>query len=381
MKFIQFHMLTSYPSALLNRDEAGFQKRVEFGGYTRLRISSQCQKHHWKDNFNIDLPLSIRSRKIFDEYIYKPLSENFDPKKIAAALDALIEILSGKSEKKKKEKKDEEKAVSFELPQMVVYGESEINYFITLIIQAVEKANTPEEAHTNIISLNKFEFKKNIESLKLGAGLDAALFGRMVTGDILANTDAAVHVAHAMTVHSETVESDYFTAVDDLQKKEEHGGAHINTAELASGLYYSYIVIDLDQLILNIEGCPRSQISKADHTTAAEVITHLLNIITTVSPGAKKGSTAPYAYAHFLMIEAGNAQPRTLSNAFIKPIKGNDLLGETYNQFFSYLDDIDGMYGKPEKRKLTGVRLPQNIKKDGSIQELSNWLKKEITKG
>ena len=32
-------------------------------------------------------------------------------------------------------------------------------------------------------------------------GLDAALFGRMTTGDMLARCDAAIHVAHAFTVH------------------------------------------------------------------------------------------------------------------------------------------------------------------------------------
>ena len=33
--FIQIHTLTSYPGALLNRDDVGFAKRLPFGGATR----------------------------------------------------------------------------------------------------------------------------------------------------------------------------------------------------------------------------------------------------------------------------------------------------------------------------------------------------------
>ena len=60
------------------------------------------------------------------------------------------------------------------------------------------------------------EHGNNLKALKTAAGLDAALFGRMVTSDVLSRGDSAVHVAHAFTVHGEETESDYFTAVDDL---------------------------------------------------------------------------------------------------------------------------------------------------------------------
>jgi CRISPR system Cascade subunit CasC len=47
-RFIQIHTLTSYPASLLNRDDAGFAKRIPFGDSTRTRISSQCLKRHWR---------------------------------------------------------------------------------------------------------------------------------------------------------------------------------------------------------------------------------------------------------------------------------------------------------------------------------------------
>ena len=69
-RFLQIHTLTSYPAALLNRDDAGFAKRIPFGGSTRTRISSQCLKRHWrtfKGEYSLEslerTQMSIRSRK------------------------------------------------------------------------------------------------------------------------------------------------------------------------------------------------------------------------------------------------------------------------------------------------------------------------------
>ena len=37
-RFVQIHFLTSYPAALLNRDDAGLAKRLPFGGVTRTLL-------------------------------------------------------------------------------------------------------------------------------------------------------------------------------------------------------------------------------------------------------------------------------------------------------------------------------------------------------
>ena len=47
-RFLQIHTLHSYSAALLNRDASGWAKRMDFGGATRTRISSQCLKWHWR---------------------------------------------------------------------------------------------------------------------------------------------------------------------------------------------------------------------------------------------------------------------------------------------------------------------------------------------
>ena len=56
---------------------------------------------------------------------------------------------------------------------------------------------------------------------------------------------------------------------------------------------------------------PRRHRSKRE--LAARVVKHLLHLIATVSPGAKRGSTAPFAWAKFMLVEAGDWQPRSLA--------------------------------------------------------------------
>lgn len=47
-RFIQFHLLTSYPPANLNRDDLGRPKTAMMGGEPRLRVSSQSLKRAWR---------------------------------------------------------------------------------------------------------------------------------------------------------------------------------------------------------------------------------------------------------------------------------------------------------------------------------------------
>ena len=51
------------------------------------------------------------------------------------------------------------------------------------------------------------------------------MFGRTLAAKPVFNMEAAVQVAHAITIHKVAVEDDYFTAVDDLNNGEEDSGS------------------------------------------------------------------------------------------------------------------------------------------------------------
>ncbi len=383
--FFQLHFLTTYPASLLNRDDAGFAKRLPFGGVSRTRVSSQCLKKHWrsfegKGAFReIDVGRSIRSRHTFKNCLAQPLlEEGHDGESIRIVLKAMQKVLLGSSKKakKKKEASAEEGAnqetdfSDLETGQIIVLGQPEIDY----LKQVARDFLMDTEAKDLGKKVEKFfkekENKKNFEALRVAAGLEAALFGRMVTSDVLARGDAAVHVAHTFTVHGEEAESDYFSAVDDLVAATgELGSAHIGEVELTSGVFYGYLVVDINLLIRNLAG---------DKELAGQVLSRLPRIVATVSPGAKLGSTAPYAYADFVLAEAGNAQPRSLANAFLNPVslKSNQgVVREAIDKLTEKLKKFDSVYSTGEERKCVSLESlsPEHNLSESSIEEMSHW--------
>ena len=386
-RFLQIHTLTSYPAALLNRDDAGFAKRIPFGGVTRTRISSQCLKRHWRTfegehSFSEikGAEMSVRSRLSFDRFVLGPLvKENVDKEIATAVVKALMAQVLGESAKaKKSNKKEDGKNNDVNTSQVTVLGHPELNFLLEQARKICKQINDPKKVGEVVKKHFDNEAKKNLKGLKMAAGLGAALFGRMVTSDILARGDAAVHVAHSFTVHAENSESDYFSAVDDLLAAEgELGSGHINSVELNSGLYYSYVAIDLPLLISNLEGCEQKDWQETDRKVAAEVIKRLVYIIATVSPGAKLGSTAPHAYAQMMLVEAGDSQPRSLANAFLKPVSEHpDLLANAYVEISRHIKDFDSTYGKTNQRcyLAMGPTEKLNLEDDKlSIDELAAW--------
>jgi CRISPR system Cascade subunit CasC len=163
------------------------------------------------------------------------------------------------------------------------------------------------------------------------------MFGRMLAEAPKYNTDAAVQVAHAITVHEVAVEDDYFTAVDDLNKREVDAGAgHIGETEFAAGLFYLYVCINRDLLEKNLEG---------DTTLANKTLSALVEAAAKVAPTGKQNSFASRAWASYMLAEKGTQQPRSLSVAFLKPIAGNDMLSGAIEALCTTRKHMDDVYG------------------------------------
>ena len=362
-RFIQIHFLAGWPGSLLNRDDAGLAKRLPFGSVTRTRVSSQCLKRHWRTGGDIHLPhpmalheiagdqASVRTKEAIERLVIKPLAGSFDAGILKAVETVFIEKVYGA------------KAGDMKARQALLLGYPEIAYLKDNAARIAGEAADAKDAKTQAEAWfkggdEKANLKQLAEQKGFSAGLEAALFGRMVTSDTRANTDAAIHVAHAFTVHDEQPELDYFTVVDDLKNKadgDDSGSAGIFDTELTSGLYYGYVVVDVPLLVSNLTGCPRRDwAGDHDRELAAKAIESLVHLIADVSPGAKKGSTAPYSRAEMILVEAGERQPRTLANAFREPVSltGNSSLGQrTAMALTAELTDIDRMYGDHELRK------------------------------
>ena len=225
-RFLQIHTLHNYPAALLNRDDAGLAKRLPYGDAIRTRISSQCLKRHWRvadDAFalkNLDVPMAVRSRET-PRLIKERLME-------AGVAESLAQIAveglraAGLLDKAKDLKGKDALATG----QAVLLGYAEIEYLVQRCTTLAGE-HTEEKALKAAIASFLKEEKKNLEALRHGSGLESALFGRMVTSDVLASRDASIYVAHAFTVHEAQVENDYFTVVDDLLHEAGEAGSAV----------------------------------------------------------------------------------------------------------------------------------------------------------
>lgn len=381
-RFLQIHWLTSYPATLLNRDDSGLAKRITFGDNSRTRISSQCLKRHWRRPGDTEedikrepwslqsmgAPMAVRSREIPERKIGPGLEGVGTEETRKAAVSTMARLLytPGKNE-----------APAVRDRQALLVGDVEIDYLIKRLRKILSEPdkNTADKVTAAIETWFKKGEQNNLKTMldnrrgAIEAGLEAALFGRMVTSDPDANTDAAIHVAHAFTVHAEQSESDYFTVVDDLKSAEgESGAGGLFDTELTAGLFYGYVVVDVPLLVSNLGG---------DAKLAGKVIEHLTHLIATVSPGAKKGSTAPYAYADLMLIEAGNGQPRTLANAYRNPCGAR--VDQAVTSMKNYLTKVDAAYGNPPERahlSIEDAALPNSTAK--SLDQLAAWARELV---
>jgi CRISPR system Cascade subunit CasC len=390
-KFIQIHFLAAWPGALLNRDDAGLSKRLPFGNATRTRISSQCLKRHWRKaddpralhELALEAGVASERSKFAIEQAVTPGVRKTASKDVAEA----VELAFLKSVYGDKAKLYDGTSASVRERQALLLGWPELDYLRAkaeeIAAQSIDGKDAKLKAEAWLKSRDeKGNLKQLREQNALAPGLEAALFGRMVTSDTRANTDAAIHVAHAFTVHDEQPELDYFTVVDDLPMVEtDAGAAGIFDTELTSGLYYGYVVVDLPLLVSNLTGCKRADwAGDCDRELAGRVVENLVQLVAEISPGAKKGSTAPYSRAELVLIEAGDRQPRTLANAFRDAVPlvdrdSNRGLGfRTAKAMTDHLAAMDKVYETGEARRQ--MALPELALAGidgGSLRDLAAW--------
>jgi CRISPR system Cascade subunit CasC len=347
-RFMQLHILTSYPPANLNRDDLGRPKTAMLGGSNRLRVSSQCLKRTWRtsDVFQDSLSggLGIRTKEM-GKFIYsslttgKKLSEIIETSTgspvAGIKLDAVDQKTKDKAKKfagvfgklkslpTKKEDKEKEPFRDLEIEQLAHFSSEEI--------QALEKAIADSKGEDD-------PQVKEIELLHKQVGAaDIAMFGRMLAANPGYNVDAAVQVAHAVSVQKVSIEEDYFTAVDDLNRKDEDAGAgHIGVNEFASGVFYLYLCVDRDLLQSNLGD---------DAELTEKSLKALTQAALTVAPSGKQNSFASRAYASYALAEKGNKQPRTLVTSFIDPIPSGDMVGKAIDKLQATKDNMDRAYG------------------------------------
>ncbi len=350
-RFIQLHLLTSYPPSNLNRDDLGRPKTAIMGGVNRLRISSQSLKRAWRtsDVFKEKLSNNIGTRtKEMGIQIFESLNEKGIKDKDAKDWAKSIAGVFGKLKGEKKDNLNND----LEIEQLAHFSVEEKNAIDALIKILVTEKRAPTEAELKLLK------KENTSA-------DIAMFGRMLASSPAFNKEASIQVAHAITVHKVAIEDDFFTAIDDLNKNDVDAGAgHLGDTEFGAGLFYLYICIDRNLLLDNLNG---------DRNLTNQTIASFLEASTTVSPTGKQNSFASRARAMFCLAEKGNQQPRSLHASFLKPIEDKDMLTKAINEIKTMKDNFSKVYGKCSE----GEQSFDVLKGEGSLENISKFIQED----
>ena len=216
--------------------------------------------------------------------------------------------------------------------------------------------------------------------------VDVGLFGRMTTSDIVVDVEAACQVAHAISTHETLIESDYFTAMDDLQQSfatsqtQSGGAAFLGSGDtetfFSSAIYYKYVNIDTDALMKTV-----GDADKVRHAVAVMVQAAAL-----ATPTGKQNSFAAHSVPELVLVEVSKRkQPISYANAFLEPVQGDDLMLESVRALGQYCESIAAAYAPPDTQrfllavgKSANEGLPIDSERSSTLADLASRVEKAL---
>ncbi|MEM9665502.1 MAG: type I-E CRISPR-associated protein Cas7/Cse4/CasC [Bacteroidota bacterium] len=351
---VELHMLQNFPPSNLNRDDTGSPKDCEFGGVRRARISSQCRKRSIRTSqtFREDLGdrIAIRTKQSHTPLAERLVSAHgFDEAEAKGLARGLVEVMLGWDEAKERTK------------VLFYVGHDELDRLAGLIVEHIDTLRPAQQAVQALADdVKKKERDAKEKALKDALGevkkaftkeaqdhvrsVDIALFGRMLAEVPGMNIDAACQVAHAISTNKVDMDFDYFTAVDDLNVKEETGAGMIGTTGFNSACFYTYALIDAEQLASNLG---------SDKALALDSIQAFLKAALYAIPTGKQNSFAAQTPPSLFMtvVRERGAMPWSLANAFVEPVRGPrredepSLVGASIKKLDTHWASLADMYG------------------------------------
>ena len=294
MRHLELHIIQSVPVACLNRDELNSPKTAVFGGVQRARVSSQSWKRAIREMAKEIAPEHFKGERT--RLVYEPLTEAMTKAGLAAA------------EADEGAKKIVDALVKLDAKATVRVKSTTLYFMSPLELDTLAK--TYAETKDAKKSL------KAVDAKSLKDAADISLFGRMVANDHSLTVEAASMFSHALSTHRVDNEIDFFSAVDDLQPKEESGAGMTSTLEFNSATYYRFTALNLDML------ADKEHLGSMTREERQRVVRTFVEATIKAVPGARKntmnGNTVP-VYVFGVVREKGH--PVQLVNAFENPVR------------------------------------------------------------
>lgn len=296
MKHLELHIIQSVPVACLNRDDLNSPKTAVFGGVQRARVSSQSWKRAIREMAKEISPLQFKGERT--RLMFEPLVKEMKASGISAddaeegakkIIDALVKLDAKSTDRVK----------------------STTLYFMSpLELQTLARIYAETKDTKKAL--------KSIDARSLKDAADISIFGRMVANDHSLTVEAASMFSHALSTHKVDNEIDFFSAVDDLQPKEESGAGMTSTLEFNSATYYRFAGLNLDML------ADAEHLGSITREERQNVVRTFVEATIRAIPGARKntmnGNTLPI---HVLGVIREKGHPIQLVNAFENPVRSS----------------------------------------------------------
>jgi CRISPR system Cascade subunit CasC len=363
---VELHILQSFAPSNLNRDDTGAPKDAIFGGARRARISSQCLKRAARKFMEAEQVidpehLAIRTKRVTQELARRLELEGRDEKLVGRVAEVALggagfTVEAGKTQ------------YLFYLSRSELDAMAEtINGHWNELTSVLDGQGSGGQSSKKRKQEEKERVPQGVretldQCLAKARAVDLALFGRMLADRPSYNQDAACQVAHAISTHKVELEYDFYTAVDDLKPMDNAGADMIGTVEFNSATYYRYVALDLQKLVSNLHNDKDLQ---NDLELALRGLRAFLRACVLAEPtGKQNGFAAHNPPAYVAATVRTGAVPRSLANAFEKPVRANSdggLLSESISVLereWSTLEHAYGGSGKNYVLRLAGTGEP-----------------------
>jgi CRISPR system Cascade subunit CasC len=373
---VEIHMLQNFTLTNLNRDLTNAPKMCQFGGVKRSRVSSQCKARATRmHQFFIEAireaqgDLGVRTKRLAGA-IARELAEEIlvdndfrselgllqgktreeiqriAEEKVEPAANVVLHLIGltpkGANETDDDNDTDDQESTEQQAEYLLYVGKGDITSLAKIAAanrkklddlakridaavrsQETTKAGKAKKKVTRktIEKLEGFEdleklfkplLKRKDQKGKPAYAADIALRGRMIANDKDMNVDSASQIAHMIGTNKLRVDSDFFTAVDDLLPSAESGAAMMGDLGMTSACYYSYANVDVRTLYENLGN---------NVTLLKATIKGFLQSFYGSFPSGKQNCTAGFNYPCYVRIVVkGKNLPMNLANAFQKPV-------------------------------------------------------------
>lgn len=328
MMFVEIHMIQNFAPSCLNRDDTNMPKDCLFGGYRRARISSQCQKRAIRESFLDELgpETGLRSKRLHEEMTQGFKEAGKTDEEIAAVQKNLYKVLGIKYDEK-----------SGKSSYLLFLGQAELKALENVCLENWETLAKGKAA----ASLKK-ELLSHMDG---GKAADISLFGRMLADLPEKNIDGTCQVSHSISTHKVSMETDFYTAIDDLKPDDTAGADMMGNVDFNSACHYRYADIDFGALLKNLQG---------DSELAEKALRAFLEGAIRALPTGKQNTFAAHNPPSYIQVKVStDDQPFNLSNAFVRPVRPDEdgLIHDSITRLVGYQNRIEKAFARDKGRK------------------------------